>query len=377
MRSALAACGVFAFGCNGGGGSTVATTVHVLRGASGGTTSAVTAGTFAQPVAAADGLWFLSPDQAKVTIDSIVFIGASSSDLHPVSLTDCAPTYQRSAADLAPLLDCPLDAPVGSWSGVTININPTASVLIDDATNGLFTTASGLVTTDPGSAAFTTVTIPNNGNGDFPVQVYFDTPLVISSSDADASSTATSLSILVDMNHTLFADVSSGSAKFNTSLPISPASVIAATSAEGKATFYSATGTAANFDGGAVTGDDTGSVRFYYPSGESGQPGFAFFVTPAPGEAYPLNAAKSQVGGYLARDAAGVICWANAAMDESWAHYSQYCKMQEVTTLGGTTTLACQAGDLVPLPVSGDTYASGCPAITSPTFTESLTLVAQ
>ena len=42
---------------------------------------------------------------------------------------------------------------------------------------------------------------------------------------------------------------------------------------------------------------------------------------------------------------------------------------------GGTTTLGCQHLTAVPPPVSGDTYASGCPAIT-PDVQRSLTLVA-
>jgi len=46
-----------------------------------------------------------------------------------------------------------------------------------------------------------------------------------------------------------------------------------------------------------------------------------------------------------------------------------------VTTVGQTTTLRCQQMTTVPPPLSGDTYASGCPAIT-PDEQRTLTLVA-
>ena len=373
MRGALV---VMLMGCGGDKlpgtmpSSTVPSTVHLLSGASSGGVpfrSALTS------QAAGNGLWFLSPDNAKVTINSLEFLGTASDSVQTADLSDCTPTYDRSALGLTPLLDCPFGAPVGTWVGVRINVSPTTQVLIDDSADGLFTTAAGLTTIAPAAADFATVTVPNGG-GDFPSVVYLEPPLVISDGDSDAG--ASSLSIIVDMNHTLFANVSSGSATFNTSLPVSPVSVIASTSSAGKATFYSTTGTAGNFNGGAVTGNDTGSVRLYYPT-PTGQPGFLFFVTPGPGEAYPRDAATSLVGGYLGRDSAGTICWANAAQDQGWAHYKQYCAMQEVTTLGGTTTLSCMNVDPAPKPVSGSTYESGCPAMGTVDFTEQLTLVAQ
>ena len=49
--------------------------------------------------------------------------------------------------------------------------------------------------------------------------------------------------------------------------------------------------------------------------------------------------------------------------------------MPVVATVGGTTTLSCQHLTAVPPPVSGDTYASGCPPIT-PDVQRTLTLVA-
>ena len=46
-----------------------------------------------------------------------------------------------------------------------------------------------------------------------------------------------------------------------------------------------------------------------------------------------------------------------------------------MATVGQTTTLSCQHMTTVPAPLSGDTYASGCPAIT-PDEQRTLTLVA-
>ncbi|HEY4244908.1 MAG TPA: hypothetical protein VGM88_34070 [Kofleriaceae bacterium] len=362
-------------GCGGddGGGGTVNANLHVLRGAAGGSGALARAAPTAA-VTGDDGLWFLSPDEAMVTIDSVVYMDATGNNL-AVPLTGCTPMFQRSAMSFTSLLDCPIAAPIGTWAGVTINVSSTAQVLLDPTASPLVTTATGVEVvsqTSPTTGVFATVTVPsgNSGSADFPNVVYFDAPLEITSDPATAS-----LSVLVDMNHTLFADVSGGTGTFNTSLPISPASVIASPTGTGSVSFYSATGTAGSVNGGAVTGDDTGSMRFYSPTA-GGQPGFAFLVTAGPGEAYPLDASMSGIGGYLARDPSGTICWANAASDMSWAHYSQYCTLPEADSLGALTTLSCKHADPAPTPTSGDTYASGCPAMTSPDFTEQLMLVA-
>ena len=50
--------------------------------------------------------------------------------------------------------------------------------------------------------------------------------------------------------------------------------------------------------------------------------------------------------------------------------------MPIVTTMGASTTLSCQHLTSVPPPISGDTYASGCPPIT-PDEQRTLTLVAR
>jgi len=63
-------------------------------------------------------------------------------------------------------------------------------------------------------------------------------------------------------------------------------------------------------------------------------------------------------------------------VDYTYGQYAELCEMQRVDTLGASTTLRCQHLTTVPAPTSGDTYASGCPAIT-PDDQHGLTLVAR
>jgi hypothetical protein len=61
--------------------------------------------------------------------------------------------------------------------------------------------------------------------------------------------------------------------------------------------------------------------------------------------------------------------------DTTYATYTRVCRMA-IVTAGNSTTIECQTGSTAPAPTSGDTYASGCPAIT-PNETLNVTLIAQ
>ncbi len=324
----------------------------------------------------ADGHWGLSPDQGRVTLTSLTFQAADGP--RQVDLVGCTPTYTRDAAALAPLLDCPFDLLTGTYVGLTVGVSTRFEVLIDDSLNGFYTdpaSPTGLSTTPPaGGAQFVSFVVPGPGGAGavLSLQTFFTSPLVV-----DAG-TDVSLDIVDDMIHTVFANVAGGTASFDTSLPLPAVQLVPSVSGAGKVEFYSPTGTALDALMPGPTDDESGSVRVFYAS--PGQPSYVFSPVPGPSQAWNVSPASSpandgfRAGGYLGLDASGTLCWA-LPTDYTYAQYSELCEMPVVATVGSTTTLSCQHLSSVPPPVSGDTYASGCPPIT-PDEQRSLTLVA-
>src|SRR6478736_2811365 len=83
-----------------------------------------------------DGHYFLSPNASTIEIQSIAF-GDSEFDL-----SNCKPSYQRDAAELTSILDCPFEIDAGTYTEMQIGLAISAQVTVDDAVNGLFTDAS-------------------------------------------------------------------------------------------------------------------------------------------------------------------------------------------------------------------------------------------
>jgi hypothetical protein len=352
---------------------------RILHGPS--DTAAASTAAIASPSAApADGHWALSPDQSRVTLTSLTFRGADGS-VAVAALTDCVPTYVRDDVALSPILDCPFDVPPGTYVGVGVGMRTTFEVLVDDATNGFFTdpgSPTGLSTTPPaGGAQFTSFTVPGpGGQGDvLTAETFFTSPLVVSAGDSVA------LDIVEDMIHTVFANVTSGAASFDTSLPLPAVQLVPSVSGAGRVEFYSPTGTALAALMPGPTDDESGSVRAFYASPP--QPSYVFSPVPGPSQAWNVSPATSptepvsgyRAGGYLGLDSNGVLCWA-LPVDYTYGQYAELCEMATVTTIGQTTTLRCQHMTNVPAPVSGDTYASGCPTIV-PDVQRTVTLVAR
>ena len=367
--------GVFTLAKQGAGASHA----RILHGPS--AVAASTAARMSSPSALpADGHWALSPEQSRVTLTSLAFQGADG-NVATADLTGCVPTYVRDSAALSPILDCPFDVPPGTYVGVGVGVLTTFEVLLDDAANGFFTdpgSPTGLSTSAPaGGAQFASFVVPGpGGQGDvLTAQTFFTSPLVV------AAGGSVSLDIVEDMIHTAFANVSGGVASFDTSLPLPAVQLVPSVSGAGRVEFYSPTGTALDALMPGPTDDESGSVRVFYASPP--QPSYVFSPVPGPSQAWNVSPATSPVdpsggfraGGYLGLDANGVLCWALPA-DYTYAQYSKLCEMPIVSTVGASTTLSCQHMTSVPPPVSGDTYASGCPPIT-PDEQRTLTLVAR
>ncbi|HUE29261.1 MAG TPA: hypothetical protein VMR79_00195, partial [Verrucomicrobiae bacterium] len=367
--------GVFTLAKQGAGASHA----RILHGPSQGA-AALTAGQPSPSVVPADGHWALSPEQSRVTLTNLAFQGADG-NVTTADLTACVPTYVRDSAALSPILDCPFDVPPGTYVGVGVGVLTTFDVLVDDAANGFFTdpgSPTGLSTSAPaGGAQFASFVVPGpGGQGNvLTSQTFFTSPLVV------AAGGSVTLDVVEDMIHTVFANVTGGVASFDTSLPLPAVQLVPSVAGAGRVEFYSANGTALDALMPGPTDDESGSVRVFYANPP--QPSYVFSPVPGgPSQAWNVSPATSPVdpsggfraGGYLGLDANGVLCWA-LPTDYTYAQYSKLCEMPIVTSVGASTTLSCQLMTSVPPPVSGDTYASGCPPIT-PDEVRTLTLVA-
>jgi hypothetical protein len=268
---------------------------------------------------------------------------------------------------------------------MSVGVNTTFQVLIDDPVNGLYTdpTASSKVTTTApaGGASLVDYVVPGpGGQGDrIDFETYFTAPLeVTEGSDVEEK-------LVVDMTHTMELDVSGGTAAFRSDFVAVPAFIYATTGPVAKATFYTDLGTAANAL--ETPNFPPNTMRYFYSS--ASEPAFVWSgVATAgcqngnqPSNAWDVTASSAPVGdmgpvagGNLARDGADTLCFALPTGDWS-ATTGSLIEMPEVTTVGATSVVSCQTSTTIPAPTSGTNYAAGCPTITSEHMA-TLTLVA-
>jgi hypothetical protein len=350
----------------------IASHARVLHGP----TSALGAVARLGPVPApADGRWTITPDKAKVTLLHIDLV-ATDGQPYIAQLTDCTPIYDRTSATLAQLLDCPFEVPAGTYAQVGISASTTYEMLLDDAVNGIFTNGTGVVTTDPGTPAYTTFTVPGPGNVGTELNFgsYLTEPLVVDDTHP------IQLEVLVDMIHMVGANVSGGTVTIDVSAPTLPATLMASVSGAGKTEFYSAESGTESMKVGPLGQTNTwGGVRVLY--GAPPQPSYIFYPVPGPSQAYNVDPAKApsngtpyKAGGYLGIDGTNTMCWAMPT-DGTYTAYTRVCRMAVVTG-GSTSTVECQTGSSAPPPTSGDSYASGGPASTR-TAALNVSLIAQ
>ena len=330
-----------------------------------------------------DGRWYLSPDQAKVTISRISLVGTGM-NVQAANLVNCTPTYSRADASGTQLLDCPFTLPGGTYLGVSINLETASEILFDDAANGIYSdpaAATRIASTPPaGGAQFVPFTPigPGGTTGPFSLGAFLDQPFVFGTGGNGAS---TDVFLALDLVHTVFGNVSGGTMTLDESLPIPPAFVIPGIGSAPKQQFYTSTGTANNVPApcpvGCPSNDENQSVRISYSAGAT-QPYELF--GPDFGQVEPVDPATSPIypdgckrGGYLGFDGTR-LCWAMPA-DCLFTSYVQLCEMTLGSSLGATSSVQCQHMTTVPAPSSGATYASGCPTI-APDTTATFTLVA-
>lgn len=334
----------------------------------------------------ADGRWQVSADKGQAKVVALNFFGEQPGTDQQVDLADCMFSWTRGDPALQQLLSCPFEVPVGRYIGMSIGVNTTFRVLIDDPTNGLFTdaTAAGKVaTTEPaGGASYVDYVVPGPGGmGDrIDFETYFTTPLDV------AEGSTPEVKVVVDMTHTMEINVSGGNAAFRSDFVPVPAFIYGTTGTVAKAVFYSDLGTADN----ALEAPNfpPNTMRYFYST--ASEPAFVWSgVATAgcqngsqPSNAWNISATAAPVGehgpvagGNLGRDSAGALCFALPAGDDWSATMGSLIEMPEATTIGATSVVSCQTSTAIPAPMSGNNYAAGCPMITSQHMA-TLTLVA-
>ena len=363
-----------------------------------GATSAVTASPVIFPAAApapasapaSDGKWVVTPNQVKVTFTAITFDGPSGGET--VTVGNCEVTFNFATASLSQALTCSIEVPAGTHDKIGFIAEETTQVLIDDATNGIYT--------DPNSATLLSTTVPAGG-------AQF-VPLTNSLADPDGTfggsfflansvefSEGDNINIIGDLTHALFVEVNNGTATFDVGLwAVQEAGIRVFVSLNdlGKINYYSASATGLTYRKEAIFAADESSVdiRIYYVA--DNQPTFLFLesgnvgnescgggsvpsqASAADPSTSPADASGGRAGGYLGLDSNGVLGWARP-QTLAWDVYVAIFAMNEAQSLGDTSTMQCQDTSTDPAPVGGS-FSSGAPNITSPNAQVSLTLVA-
>jgi hypothetical protein len=378
-----------AFGLAGCGGNKEATgNASVIMGPSTVTRNVRAGGGSGRVGCPADGNWFLTPDQGKVTFKSLTFV-MSDGNSRNIPLNGCTATYDRAKASGAKLLDCPVTVPVGTINEVWAVYGTSFDIKIADATNCIYTNpsqASGFSATAGGNDFATFTVTAQEANGDFYGKTILSTPKVVAEGDAPT------LSITTDMIHTMFTTAASGAMTYAGSSPSPLVSVHVDFGEGGKSEYYTSASTIENLNVASDTSE--GSVfRVVYNS--AGDPTFleagaigGCIMGDYPTQAANANPAVSPVnsangykaGGYLGLDPAvgahGTLAFA-LPVDFTYAAYRSLVTFPRATTIGDTSPAKCQFLNgltAAPVPISGNTYASGAPSIATPDGTATVTL---
>ena len=365
-----------------------------------GATSAVTASPVIFPAAApapasapaSDGKWVVTPNQVKVTFTAITFDGPSGGET--VTVGNCEVTFNFATASLSQALTCSIEVPAGTHDKIGFIAEETTQVLIDDATNGIYT--------DPNSATLLSTTVPAGGAQFVPLTNSLADPdgtfggsFFLANSVEFSEGDNININIIGDLTHALFVEVNNGTATFDVGLwAVQEAGIRVFVSLNdlGKINYYSASATGLTYRKEAIFAADESSVdiRIYYVA--DNQPTFLFLesgnvgnescgggsvpsqASAADPSTSPADASGGRAGGYLGLDSNGVLGWARP-QTLAWDVYVAIFAMNEAQSLGDTSTMQCQDTSTDPAPVGGS-FSSGAPNITSPNAQVSLTLVA-
>ena len=318
------------------------------------------------------GNWLLSPDKMTVTITSLGLSNGSSTVADTSgsqTALNCPVTYDRSKPGLTVLGDCQFTVSPGTYTYLDVGMSGTYQVTIDDATNGFYSTSSGIVSSPPASGAQPySVTLTSSAvNGEFHNIIPLANPVTIT------DTTNMTVSLVIDgiqffhVSEDGTGAVTLGWPGTNYTDPFRP-DVAASIGPLAKLEFYpnaainttgsycaSACGTGVNAPMGIT------SVAVYYTS-PTAPSMVGLQLNGTPSNCGPFGAAFiADHRSYLGLDAGGNLGWA-VPTTSSWTGYSAVLRMAEASNAGGSTTLYCQNVSSDPAP-SGGSFASGAPNI--------------
>ena len=320
-----------------------------------------------------DGIYRLSPSKMTLQINAVGLVpaGASGNNIpmrfHDVS---CSATYDRSAGSLAVLSDCAFKAPTGSFGGVAIQYSSTYSVVMDDAEAGIYsdpTAVPGGLTTSRPAAGPQPISVTDQNTSFGQVTTFFSEPISIDGTSSPR------LYVVFEPTHWMIATLSNGTfaaPRMSGNPPLVPSA-----SQFGKAALYSNIGTTMSYLSDGRTTSNGESLLFLY----------ADATTPvsvtwqdhdicnqdggAPVVAFNGNGTLWGNCGYLGLDSAETLAWVSPAGFSSTTGavtgYTGVYSMPAVSNVGESTTLRYQCTGAVPAPVSGSTYSSGAPTLTT------------
>jgi hypothetical protein len=376
----LLACG--GGGGGGGGGALVQGTAHLLNGSTGSTgapaLNAAARSAAAPSAALSDAMYRITPARMTVTVTGVSFDrSAAKAGMNRVDLSGCTATFDLSKASLTSLGDCALSAPEGTWTLLTVFYSNTYQAVFDDAAAGLYSTSSGLSTSEPqGGAQPLSVTDQNAGQAEGQLTVTLPSVVTFDAGHPPE------VYVVFNPIHWMATTVSGGSPgapRMSGNPPI-----IASTSSFGKAQYYTNVGTL-----GATpwTGDQLGLVFLYFDAatpylvtqvdGNTFLPNGLGYADPA--VSFDADTLEWGLFGRLGLDADGVLAWAPAYYDNTGQNpvvlgYRGVAEMEQLDTVGSTTSLSYRATTSPPAPSSGVNYSSGHPSFT-PDGSYTLTLL--
>jgi len=345
-------------------------TMRFVLGGTSGSTAPTLAGASVQTSHLVAGHEYLvSPRQARITFTSVVFSNASTQLNETSTFEDCTVTYDRSRPSGSTLLECPFTIPVGEISQMALYFDKTLEILVSDATFGIYSDAaipSKFSATPPaGGATFVPFTITIGDGTSRATTIIFPAPLTI------AEGTTPTLYVTTDMIHTVQLIVNAGGATLTAKVEGNDPVALFGTLTPGMSMFYS---NATTIEARRV--EDSRYLRVFTDQG--GNPlyliGWTCGADGGPKGAWASAPIGQKVGGWLGRDASGVLAWALPTSD-TYSTYAAYFVMPEATTVGQTTVQKCQATSSPPPPADGKTYSSGAPSMAFPTTSTTLTLL--
>lgn len=304
----------------------------------------------------ADGDWRVSPNRVEVDFREIVFYDTDGGE-EWIALTDCSATYDRDEPSLSRRLDCDFEVPSGTYGAVGLTFDPTVRVLIDEPTIGLYTNGDGVQTTPPsGGAVPSPVVSVSPGN-----RATLAEPLVVEDEPV-------AIQVVMSGLYTVGVSVDGTTARLAESFGVQ---IYVTPSAVGATSYYSTSDSALSTTDAGVRlvlfyeDPATPSYAFLTPGSDiavcgGGGEGTYQAHSTSPGE---LDESGQTIGGYLALDDTGTLCFA-LPTDPTWRTYQAMYRMRRADTVGDPTTLECVQTSEVPSPASGSNWSSGCPSFT-------------